>query len=415
MKPTKNNPAPEHFIESKGIADLKGYWINPLVSDVLNEFERVDDFGGVAKAYASVARYGKMASFHNPMIMPIYDTQQGLAAAGLRVLNPVTLVKSLKSVLSKDEYYKKALNADLFPKPVDLGPQRDMDKFILSVAKQMDKDVPKFTRLIEKATNGEWNFKGKSNTQKMLSGIKGLYNMMWETTWGLDASSRLTTVKALEAQGWPFEKAVERARFYHADYGDIPAQTRRFLNYFMWTPSYQLSMAKVYGNMARHPIKERGPLLRLIAFQLLVAGGMAIAGYKWQQGNKFVKDIRGTDLQDVISNPGPLYWLNKQLMRNPLNSMYWQSAVPINIIWSIERNFDGLGKRVYDPKADMKTKVGQISWWAIQRYFRPLETKRRLTDNEVSLVNRLMSLAAISKYQRKKPKEKKKEVERWWE
>ena len=95
--------------------------------------------------------------------------------------------------------------------------------------------------------------------------------------------------------------------------------------------------------------------------------------------------------------------------------MFWQSSVPINIIWSIERNFDGLGNRVYDSKASKAVQIGQIAKFATERYFRPLETRRRLSDGNVSLFNRLLSLAAISKYQRKKPKGKKKEPERWWE
>lgn len=414
VKPTKTNPAPEWFVEPVGISDLEGYMINPLVGDVLDELNRSDKFEGITKAYAQVAKWGKMASFHNPVIMGgVYDPQQGFMAAGLGVLNPVTYSKSVKSVYAKDEFYKECLGADLFPKPVDLGPQKDMDKFVMSIAKQMDKDTPAFTAWIEKATGGEWDFKGKTNTQKMIAATKGTYNAIWNVTWALDAVSRETTVKTLMARGWTFEDAVERARFYHADYGDIPASTRRFANFFMWTPSYQASMAKVYGNMLAHPIKEKGPIARLIGFQLAVAAAMAVAGYSWQRGNKFVKDISKEE-QDVISSPGPLYWLNKNLARNPLNSMYWQSSVPINIIWSMERNFDGLGNRVYDPKANKAVQIGQLAEFAISRYFRPLETMRRLNDGERSLFDRLLSLVAISKYQRKPPKEKKKAVDEWW-
>jgi len=57
----------------------------------------------------------------------------------------------------------------------------------------------------------------------------------------------------------------------------------------------------------------------------------------------------------------------------------------------------------------------QQAEFVLERFFRPLEAMRRLTDTERKVTDRLMSLVAAMKYQRKKPKEKKKPVERWWE
>jgi len=215
------------------------------------------------------------------------------------------------------------------------------------------------------------------------------------------------------AQGWEFDDAVERARFYHADYGDLPGATRRFANYFMWTPSYQAAMAKVYTNMVAHPIKERGPLLRWIGFWLLVGTGMSMAGYKFDR-YRWTKDTKD-GMQDVIMAPGPLAWPFKMILRNPIMGAYWQSSVPINIYLSILTNYDGLGAQIYDPNADKVVQAGQQAEFVLERFFRPLEAMRRLTDTERKVTDRLMSLVAAMKYQRKKPKEKKKPVERWWE
>lgn len=414
MKPTKNNPPPQDWKEVIGISELKGYYASPFIEDVLTEFNTRDVRIGLEKAYMEVARWGKMASFYNPIIMGgVYDPQQGYMAAGLRALNPIAYVKSIISVKKEDEFYKQCVAADLFPKPVDLGPEKNMDKLILSVAKQMDKDVPKVTKLIEEWTNGEWNFKGKSNTKKMLDGIKGLYSAEWNLTWGLDAASRMTTVKALLAQGWEFNDAVERARFYHADYGDLPGATRRFANYFMWTPSYQAAMAKVYTNMVAHPIKERGPLLRWIGFWLLVGTGMSMAGYKFDR-YRWTKDVKD-GMQDVIMMPGPLAWPFKMILRDPVLGAYWQSSVPANIFLSIYKNYDGLGNQIYDPNASEVVQKGQWALFALERFFRPLEGTIRLTDTERKIEDRLLALVAAMKYQRKKPKEKKKPIERWWE
>lgn len=411
----KEKDAPEWWDETTGLKELKGYKINPIIGDVLREFEWTDPKGNLEQLYWKVARIGKIASFYNPLIMGgIYDPQQGYAAAGIGIANPLLMARSIKSTLAKDDFYKMCVGADLFPKPVDLGPQKGMEELVSSVARQMDVDTPKFVELIEKWTDGKWNFKDESNTQKIVKTFKGFYSGLWNTTWMLDAASRMNTVKVLLARGWDFEKAVERARFYHADYGDIPAGTRRFANYFMWTPSYQTSMAKVYGNMARHPLKEKGPIARTIAFQLLLATGMAMIGYKWQQGNRFVKTISKTE-EDVITNPGPLYWLNKNLVRlgtNPGALVYYQSSVPLNIVLSVMTNYDGLGGRVFDPKASELVQAGQTAEFIVKRYLRPLEAAGRLTDEERNVLDRMLQLIAITKYQRTKRKPKKKAVVR---
>jgi len=419
----KNNPnlvmrernAPEWWDDSTGLKELKGYKINPIISDVLREFEWTDPKGNLEQAYWKVARVGKIASFYNPLIMGgVYDPQQGYAAAGIRIANPLLMARSIKSAVIKDDFYKMCVGADLFPKPVDLGPHKEMEELASSVARQMDIETPKFSQLIEKWTDGKWNFKDETNTRKIVKTFKGFYSGLWNTTWTLDAASRMNTVKVLLARGWDFPKAVERARFYHADYGDIPAGTRRFANYFMWTPSYQTSMAKVYGNMVRHPVKEKGPIARTIAFQILAAAGMAMLGYKWQQGNRFVKSISKTE-EDVITNPGPLYWLNKNLLRlltNPAALFYYQASVPLNIIFSIMMNYDGLGGRVFDPKASEILQAAQTAAFSIKRYLRPLEAAGRLKDEERQVLDRMLQLIAITKYQRTKRKPKKKEVVR---
>lgn len=396
----KEKDAPE-FWDTVAIKELKGYRVNPLVTEILEEFSSSGITGkkGLPEAYIKLARYGKIASFYNPMIMGgIYDPQQGYLAAGVRVLNPVLYIRSIKSVIEKDEFYKRCVEADLFPKPIDLGPQRNMDDLILSAAKQMDESCPKFTRFVETITEGKWNFKGETNTKKMIKALSGLYSIEWNMTWNMDAASRMNTVKVLMAKGWSFEDAVERARFYHADYGDIPSKTRRFLNMAMWTPSYQISMAKVYGNLARHPIKEKGPLARLIAYWLLVGTGTAIAGYRWQEGYRFVRETEKGE--DVITGSGPLFFLNKYLARNPAQSAYYQSAIPIHIVWSLARNRDWKGDEVYEMSDDEATQLAKGAGYIIRTYFRPLEAMGRMTDQDEDLLNRLLAIAAVSKYTR---------------
>jgi len=392
--------APEWW-NTVAIKELKGYKVNPLITEILEEFAASGTISpmNLPNAYMKLARYGKIASFYNPIIMGgIYDPQQGYLAAGIPVLNPIRYTKALIGNLKQDEFYKQCAAADLYPKPVDLGPQRNMDDLVLSAAKQMDESCSDFTRFVEKATDGKWNFKGGENTKNMIKALSGLYSAEWNMTWTLDATSRRVTVEVLMARGWKFEDAVERARFYHADYGDIPSATRRFLNQAMWTPSYQISMAKVYGNLARHPIKEKGPLTRLIAFWLLAGTGAAILGYRWQEGYRFVKETeRG---EEVITGSGPLFFLHKYLARNPVQSAYYQSAIPIHIVWSLARNRDWKGDRIYEETDSKEMQLAKGAGYIIRTYFRPLEAMARMTNQDEDLLNRLLAIPAVSKYTR---------------
>lgn len=397
----RERDAPEWW-NTVAIKELKGYKVNPLITEILEEFAASGTIApmNLPNAYMKLARYGKIASFYNPIIMGgIYDPQQGYLAAGIPVLNPIRYTKALMGNLKQDEFYKQCAAADLYPKPVDLGPQRNMDDLILSAAKQMDESCSDFTRFVEKATDGKWNFKGGENTKNMIKALSGLYSAEWNMTWTLDATSRRVTVEVLMARGWKFEDAVERARFYHADYGDIPSATRRFLNQAMWTPSYQISMAKVYGNLARHPIKERGPLTRLIAFWLLAGTGAAILGYRWQEGYRFVKET--PEGEQVITGSGPLFFLHKYLARNPVQSAYYQSAIPIHIVWSLARNRDWKGDRIYEETDGREMQLAKGAGYVIRTYFRPLEAMGRMTDQDEDLLNRLLAIPAVSKYTRR--------------
>ena len=392
---------------------IKGYKLNPLITDVLREFDMSTRTEGVEAAYRKFAAIGKRAVFWNFIIMGgVYDPQQGFRAAGWGAINPVSYARNIKSVITKDEGYKFWSGLDLFSKPVDIQPQRDVKQLIESAIRQMDETTPKYSQLIERLTDGEWNFKDTTKIQKVVKAVKGLSSLEWNLAWGLDAASRKTTAERLVAIGLSPREAAEQARFHHADYGDVPGKTRRFLNLGMLTPTYQIASGKVYLNMMRHPVKERGPIARTIGFQILMAIGMGILGYRWTRGNVFVKKIDKTK-EDVISNPGPLYWLNKQI-RDPRVSVYWQSSVPLNILLSVVTNNDGLGGRVYDRKASKEWQYTQTAEFVIKRWLRPLESAGRLTDESRLLLDRLLSLVAITKYQRKPWKEKKKISKYWW-
>jgi len=404
VNPTK--PSPKGWIEPQRLdpltKDFKGYAINPMIYDVLREFDSSPGggFNKIYEAYNAVTRRGKVFSFYNPIIMGgIYDPHQGFLAAGLGALNPINYVKSISEVIKKSPFYQECARLDLFPTPADLGPKENMKELIMSAVRQMDISANKFTNVIERLTSGRWDFKGGTKTQNMIDTIRGLYSMEWNLTWGLDAASRMTTVKSLVNQGYDLADAVEEARFYHADYGDIPGGTRKALNTVMWTPSYQLSMAKVYAHLATHPHQEPEKLARLVGYWLLVATGSAMAGYKWQEGYRFVK--QEGPKEKVITMSNPLFWMQSYLARDPVLTLYWRSSVPINIAASILWNQTGMGEKVYDEYASEATQVGQAIAFSMKRYFRPMEEAGRLTDTEVELVNRLARLGAVTTYERK--------------
>ncbi|MBU2052488.1 hypothetical protein KKH13_04765 [Patescibacteria group bacterium] len=87
-----------------------------------------------------------------------------------------------------------------------------------------------------------------------VSAIKGWYQASYKVAWELEELTRFALYDNLLKKGFSSEQAVEQTRLFIGDYADIPRRTRRILNGILFTPSFQMSMARLFLYM----IKDTG-------------------------------------------------------------------------------------------------------------------------------------------------------------
>lgn len=385
---------------------FKGYKVHPALVDAIDEIA-----GARGKEWEFIhwwrllTKTGKLLKFYIPSIMVVNNLQQSYLVAGVRAaIDPTIWGWSIKQLAGNTPTYKRFIERDLFPTPIDVRPSRQtQEEMIMMWVRHMDKNYPKVARALERASNGAWNFKGKTPVQALGRTVKGLYAMIWNVTWTLDRIQRMNSVKRLMDKGMSLEEAVERARFFHVDYGDLPSQGRRVLNMIFLTPTYRTGMAKVYGTMFRHPVKYKGPLARWIAAQFGIALGALLTGYTWKEYYRLTKKTEDELEERVITIPGPLAELQKYLGRGPTGSFYIYSSVPVHIAQSLIRNRDWKGDPICYEAESKAEQAADRADYVMRTYFAPVEGMAMLTDAEQDLRDRLMRYLSVSRYKRKAP------------
>ncbi|KKN72855.1 hypothetical protein LCGC14_0407100 [marine sediment metagenome] len=397
--------APDDWV-GVALKAFKGYKVHPALADAIDEVAGIrGKTWGPLEVYSKIASIAKRLKFYIPTIMVMNNMEQAYLAAGVKsAIDPKLWNWSIKQILSNTPTYQEFIKRDLFPTPPDIRPSRQsQEKMIMMWVRHMDKNYPKVARAFEKLSNGELNFKGKNLAQSGISTIKGIYNMLWNVTWTMDRIQRMNTAKRLMEKGMFFDDAVEKARFFHVDYGDLPAMARKTLNMVLLTPTYRIGMAKVYGAMFTHPVKYKGPLSRLILAWLAVAAGATAGGYTMKEFYRMTKTTEKGE--EVIIVPGPIAELQKYLGRGPFGTYNLQSSVPIYMWNALGKNEDWKGEKIWQPgspggKAEQAT---QIAYFVLKNVFPPMEGIEMLSNKQESLRNRLLRFLAISAYTRKDP------------
>ncbi|GAH86204.1 unnamed protein product, partial [marine sediment metagenome] len=85
--------------------------------------------------------------------------------------------------------------------------------------------------------------------------IPMLYTASWHTAWKLDETVRMMTFNMLQDQGYSDREAGQLAALYHSDYASCPPRTRKALNKVFFTPTFKITMGKLYLNMLEGSIK----------------------------------------------------------------------------------------------------------------------------------------------------------------
>lgn len=386
------------------MAAFKGYVVHPALADAIDEVAGIRGKEWQPLVwYAKVARVTKLLKFFLPQIMMINNLWQAYRIAGVRAaIDPTVWHWSIKQMTGDTPLYKRFIELDLFPTPPDVRPsKRTQDEMIMMWVRAMDKNYPKLARAVERATNGEWNFKGKNPAQCLGRFVKGAYAMIWNTTWTLDRIQRMNSTKRLMDKGASMEVAVEKARFFHIDYADLPGEARRKLNLLLLTPTYRIGTLKTYRRILAHPIEYRGVIGRELLAWLGLALGATVTGHTLKEYYRVTKAM-GEGEEQVYTVPSGMAELQKYLGRGPYASWRIYASVPLYAIDAIlVRNKDWKGDQIYYPAESAGEQAADIADFILRTVFPPLEMMGMMKDKDISLKNKLLRFLAISGYTRK--------------
>jgi hypothetical protein len=264
-------PASMKLLESNPPADLeKGakLWIR---TDMVDALSTSMSFARAMNKFEKSMTWIKMAAFFNPVMMPLYNVAQ-LAMGGLiNPLQPRTLARSIgraykdvggwKSIFGKQfgertQQYWEAMDASLASQPFN-NQYSDMEAKAESMAVMTGHPVrATFNRLLSDyliRTKQHWEKDTAlmKPTAPFWAGIELFYNAIHHMAWLGDEYTRFVAFNQLRQKGHSVEDAARLAAVMLGDYADVPAKTRKYLNYVFFTPTYEISMMKFWGKMAK--------------------------------------------------------------------------------------------------------------------------------------------------------------------
>ncbi len=299
-------PTARIFIKGQhvSIPQLRGKRLDPFFSDVITDFFSRGQVG-LGGAFGVI----KMMQFYNPLFMPMYDVLQSAAMGALvSPKAPKYIAQGIKDVWLKTDNWERAFENGTFSKPFVIP----YDKWEYQFAEAMkDNKMGDFLKKAALPTN--W--------------IPMLYQASWNTAWTLDPMVRMMTFNYLKDQGMGDREAGQLSALFHSDYASVPPKTRKTLNKVFFTPTFKITMGKLYTEMLkssasvltkgknaeqREKILARGALLA-------IAGMMGVGMYFKSQGyeeverfRKYVKTIETDEgmKENVItlSNPFNIPW-----------------------------------------------------------------------------------------------------------
>lgn len=244
--------------EHVSVPQLRGKRLDPFFSDVVTSFFSKGQVG-----MGGVFGIIKMAQFYNPLFMPMYDVLQA-AALGV-FLNPVKgaeyIAKGVKDVFLKTDNWERASENATFSKP-----------FVIPY----DKFEYQFTEAMKDNKMGEFIKKAALPT----NWIPMLYTASWRTAWKLDETVRMMSYNYLKDKGMTDREAGQMAALFHSDYASVPPATRKMLNKVFFTPTFKITMGKLYTNMLKGGVNVLKKGTKATTEDKLLARGalLALAG-----------------------------------------------------------------------------------------------------------------------------------------
>ncbi len=241
IKPLEKGQRPDRFngfVRPPSNAPiLKGFQIKNVLNDYMMDASKYHDSMAMIDKGLAIT---KMGQFINPLFLPVYDLWQAGMAGSINPLRPIRTFKTVQAAVSdfrhQGEYWMAAGIHHARSTPY-ANPIARYDAYIQQIAKHPNPIV--------RATMGILS-------QDIL---RQTYNTSWKTAWALDGFVRQITYRHLtDNLGFSPADAGRLTALYHAHYAGIPTATRKKLNRLFFTPSFKISMTKLYLEMVKDSI-----------------------------------------------------------------------------------------------------------------------------------------------------------------
>ena len=411
---TQDNPAPKDWVEIQGFnwqkilgKEFTNPRFEPNFADAINEYILGSSRAGpTLRAWRKLLFVTKTLVFYNPLRLGLNDIEQSLLAG---VYSPTRkgalkrpwrllpfgnaiehIPKAVSILVHKGDFYREMRDLGLFSNPT--FEQQNIVKTMQEFAKGLDATEPNLAKI--------WRKYMKPVSVDLFKNIR-------KTAWTFDEFQRVLGVTTLMERGLSLEDAVDRVKLFLADYSRIPNRTARGMADFFLVPRYRISMLRLWGNLLRHPVKERESLAIYLLTKLFLKSLGYITGGSWVYTQFYrVAHRKEGGKEDVITLPGPVFELEKWMGRPLLRTLIINLNVPISALIALYENRDWRGKEIYDKNASDPVKRSQMfafllrtlaaPWGAYkytvgeQKYEQPPEAK-------------VMYHLGLYKYTRKKP------------
>ena len=243
-------------VDSRLMPAAKDHFYHPVMGRAIKELAYAGDTAFLVRAYDQINTFGKMIGFYNPLIMAKNDIAQGWRAAGIKFF--VNIPKATQMHQNRHPQIAILERRGVYNNMLDRKPAiKEMIRILID---QASKTLPK--RAFEQ-------FMKALNPTQLLSNLMSVNN---KTTWAMDRVLR--TACWLGIQDSPvtmnlseFEIA-DKANDFMANYAKFPRRSRRIANRVIFTPTYRVSMGRVFGEMLRHPVQHREQLLRHYMYRM---------------------------------------------------------------------------------------------------------------------------------------------------
>ena len=364
------------------IPQLRGKRLDPFFSDVITDF-----FSKEQVTLGGVFGVTKMMQFYNPLFLPMYDVWQS-AAAGMAVTPkaPKYIAQGIKNSFKKTDNWEIAHENGLFSKPYAIP----YDKWEYQFTEAMkDNKLGDFVKKAALPTN--W--------------IPMLYTASWHTAWKLDETVRMMTFNMLQDQGYSDREAGQLAALYHSDYASVPPRTRKALNKVFFTPTFKITMGKLYLNMlkggAEVLTKGKGATQReknlargaLLALGTMTGIGLYFKSQGYEEEEKFRKYVKRIETDEgikenviTLANPFNIPWRYYYRVKSAFKPWTINNAekllqvtkwdlhpihrVAIDIVdnynWSVYNNYDDIGKIAFDIGLKTTGELVKITQWMLE-------------------------------------------------